>query len=262
MLKSVNGSALLTQAQSSIYSAGNDSRDVDDAVTGRLLATTGWAVEIVHDTREGGRAAGRSRARGRSAQREKDISLHGTMANSMRLIRRWHLLAIDPGRVAETYDAKNAPDEKRTNKARHIVARETGINGGVSGSISDAHRAENAALLRLQSLCVYQPCLPREIEHESVGDRETREYTNEIPQKQIDGLHTKVIHDQFLCSGCSALLCCGLWLPGFSVSSAVCNDQIQHSLVNLLAAKVGPGAETERGNEFFIKLASVYLYLY
>jgi hypothetical protein len=50
----------------------------------------------------------------------------------MRLIRGYRLLAIDPSRVAETYDAKNAPDEKRTNKARqivalvYVVARETG----------------------------------------------------------------------------------------------------------------------------------------
>jgi hypothetical protein len=59
-------------------------------------------------------------------------------------MRGGSLLAIDSRfGLAETYETRRTrQSEKRTNKARQRLARETGISGGVPVSISDAHRAE------------------------------------------------------------------------------------------------------------------------
>jgi hypothetical protein len=41
----------------------------------------------------------------------------------MRLIRRWRLLAIDPGRLAETYDAKNAAERERDEQSAPEISQ-------------------------------------------------------------------------------------------------------------------------------------------
>jgi hypothetical protein len=68
-------------------------------------------------TQEMQEAAVRCRVRVRSAQKVKDVSFYGTVANSMRLLRGGNLLAIDLGRAAETYDAKNALERERAEQS-------------------------------------------------------------------------------------------------------------------------------------------------
>jgi hypothetical protein len=82
-------------------------------ITANYKPTTGCKSKSCTQERE--EAAVRSRARGRLTQKEKEVSIHGTMANSMRLLRGWRLLAIaiDPDRLAETHDAKNAPEREK-----------------------------------------------------------------------------------------------------------------------------------------------------
>jgi hypothetical protein len=68
-----------------MYSSGRVNRDVDDArYRSQDEPINGLKVETVH-IREGEEAAVRSRARGRSAQKEKEISDQGTIANRIRL---------------------------------------------------------------------------------------------------------------------------------------------------------------------------------
>jgi hypothetical protein len=74
-----------SQSQSSIYSAGRDNRGVGDAHYCQLEADNG--LKSKSSTQERKEAAGRSRARERSAQKEKKSSLYRTIANSMRSIR-------------------------------------------------------------------------------------------------------------------------------------------------------------------------------
>jgi hypothetical protein len=108
---------------------------------------------------------------------------------------------------------KTRQSEKRTNKARQRLARETGISGGAPVSISDTHRAEMRPCFKAAKP-VYHAC--REEDRERI--QLARAFRYEILQKQIDGKYKTLSKSQFVlvpCSACSALLFGSwvAWLP-------------------------------------------------
>jgi hypothetical protein len=100
-----------------------------------------------------------------------NFTLRDDIANSARSIRGWRLLVIDPGRLAETYDAnKHALErEKKTSKARQRLARETRISGGPPRQYCRRPSREKCGFVKAAKP-VYHACRARsDREHDSVG---------------------------------------------------------------------------------------------